>query len=167
MFCSGSRLSMLTGKKNLNKTNMYTLADLTLDSSAGVCVHLSGGINPPTESSLRQDAGDAQWKALMAPRIPASSLPAADLNFTADNRAETVSGSADGISVSSVVCGDSLGCGTAGYEDLDDGVAAQAVAAVDAAGDFAGCVQAFDRIAVLIKDMAVGIDLDAAHGVVC
>ena len=41
---------------------------------------LSGGYQSPTESSLRQDAGDAQRKAPMAPRIPASSLPAADLN---------------------------------------------------------------------------------------
>jgi hypothetical protein len=35
----------------------------------------------------RQDAGDAQWKALMAPRIPASSLPAADLNQSLPSRA--------------------------------------------------------------------------------
>ena len=32
-----ARLRMLTRKKNQNKTNLYTLADLTLDSSAGVC----------------------------------------------------------------------------------------------------------------------------------
>ena len=31
------------------------------------------------QSSLRQDAGDAQWKAPMAPRIPAPGLPVADL----------------------------------------------------------------------------------------
>ena len=36
----------------------------------------------PTESSLRQDARDAQWKAPAAPRIPASSLPVADLNIS-------------------------------------------------------------------------------------
>ena len=33
-----ARLRMLTRKKNQKKTNLYTLADLTLDGSAGVCM---------------------------------------------------------------------------------------------------------------------------------
>jgi len=37
-----ARLRMLTRKKNQSKTNIYTLADLTLDSSAGVCAR--GGV---------------------------------------------------------------------------------------------------------------------------
>ena len=41
---------------------------------------LSGGYQSLTESILRQEARDAQWKAPMAPRIPDSSLPVADLN---------------------------------------------------------------------------------------
>ena len=49
-------------------------------SGGGQPARLSGGYQSPTESSLRQDDGDAQWKAPMAPRILASSLPAADLN---------------------------------------------------------------------------------------
>ena len=49
-------------------------------------VPLSGGYQSPTERSLRQDAGDAQRKAPMAPRIPASSLPVADLNAAVHGR---------------------------------------------------------------------------------
>ena len=51
-------------------------------SGGGQLARLSGGYQSPTESSLRQDAGDAQRKAPMAPRIPASSLPVADLNYS-------------------------------------------------------------------------------------
>ena len=50
-------------------------------SGGGQLARLSGGYQSPAESSLRQDAGDAQRKAPVAPRIPASSLPEADLNW--------------------------------------------------------------------------------------
>ena len=88
------------GKRNHEKNRSSPQGELLKHLSGGVpaslgggqLARLRGGYQSPTESSLRQDARDAQWKALMALRIPASSLPAADLNFTAGNRAETVSG---------------------------------------------------------------------------
>ena len=53
-------------------------------------------------------------------------------------------------------------------EDVDvaDCVAAKAVAAVDAASDLAGCEQAGNGLAVGVEHLGVGVDAQAAHGVV-
>ena len=55
---------------------------------------------------------------------------------------------------------------TAGNEDLNDGVAAETVAAMDTAGDLASRIQAGDHVAIGIQRMALGVNLDTAHGMV-
>ena len=50
-------------------------------------------------------------------------------------------------------------------DDVGHSVAAQAVRAVHAAGDFASSIQARDRLASLGQNLSSGVDLHAAHGV--
>ena len=52
------------------------------------------------------------------------------------------------------------------HDDVSHSVAAQAVGAVDAAGDFARREEAGDDLAVSVQHMGFGVDLQAAHGVV-
>mmetsp|Transcript_70927 Transcript_70927/g.188595 ORF Transcript_70927/g.188595 Transcript_70927/m.188595 type:complete len:403 (+) Transcript_70927:249-1457(+) len=60
-----------------------------------------------------------------------------------------------------------LGGHTAEHDAVQQGVAAQAVVAMDAAGNLAGGVQARDGLAGLGgDDCGVGVDLEAAHAVV-
>ena len=47
-----------------------------------------------------------------------------------------------------------------------DSVATDTVRAVDAAGDFARCVETFNRLAVDVHHLRLGVDLQAAHGMV-
>ena len=69
------------GQEGVPWMNHISVGVTHASSGGGQLVRLSGGYQSPTESRLRQDARDAQWKAPVAPRIPASSLPAADLNL--------------------------------------------------------------------------------------
>ena len=55
---------------------------------------------------------------------------------------------------------------TAEGEDVSLSVAAQTVARMDAAGDFASRPQTADGFAVGIQNMRLAVDLHAAHGVV-
>lgn len=48
---------------------------------------------------------------------------------------------------------------------VGNGVAAQPVAAVNAAGAFAACVEAGNDLAVRVHGLRVDVDADAAHGV--
>ena len=57
-------------------------------------------------------------------------------------------------------------CRAAKSHDVGNGVAAQTVGTVDAAGDFTGSVQTRNDLAVDVNDLSVDIDLDAAHRVV-
>ena len=59
-----------------------------------------------------------------------------------------------------------LGGHLAEHHDVRHGVAADAVAAVDTAGDLTGCEQAGDGVALGVDDPGLGVDLHAAHGVV-
>ena len=59
-----------------------------------------------------------------------------------------------------------LSRGAAGNEDFDNRVAAETVAAVDAAGNLASRVQTRDHVVLSVQRVALGIDLDTAHGVV-
>ena len=54
---------------------------------------------------------------------------------------------------------------TAEGEDVCDGVAAQAVAGMDAAGHLTGSPQAFNDGAVFTQDLSLSINADTAHGV--
>ena len=56
--------------------------------------------------------------------------------------------------------------GTAEDHDVADGVAAQTVGAVDAARRFAGGVETRNDLAVDVKHLSLGVDLQAAHRVV-
>ena len=56
-----------------------------------------------------------------------------------------------------VFLSDGVRSGPAGNEDLNDRVAAQAVTAVDTAGDFARGVEAGDDVAFGVQHMAFGI----------
>ena len=58
-----------------------------------------------------------------------------------------------------------LSRGAAGNEDFDNRVAAETVAAVHAAGDFTRSEEARNNLAVDVDDFSLGVDLDAAHGV--
>ena len=64
-------------------------------------------------------------------------------------------------SVLLVVSGQGLGGGTAGDEDFNDGVATQAVAAMDAAGHLASRVQAGDDVVAGIEHVAIEVHAQA------
>ena len=51
-------------------------------------------------------------------------------------------------------------------DDVGNGVAAEAVGAVDAARYLARCVEAGDDLTVDANNLCFGVDLDSAHGVV-
>ena len=63
--------------------------------------------------------------------------------------------------------GGSVAAGDAAeHHEVAHGIAADAVAAVHTAGGLTGCVQAGDDAAVGVQHLCVGVDLQAAHGVV-
>ena len=63
--------------------------------------------------------------------------------------------------------GGSVAAGDAAeHHEVARGIAADAVAAVHTAGGLTGCVQAGDDAAVGVQHLCVGVDLQAAHGVV-
>lgn len=63
--------------------------------------------------------------------------------------------------------GGSVAAGDAAeHHEVAHGIAADAVAAVHTAGGLTGCIQAGDDAAVGVQHLCVGVDLQAAHGVV-
>ena len=63
--------------------------------------------------------------------------------------------------------GGSIAAGDAAeHHEVAHGIAADAVAAVHTAGGLTGCIQAGDDAAVGVQHLCVGVDLQAAHGVV-
>ena len=51
-------------------------------------------------------------------------------------------------------------------DDVGNGITAEAVGTMDAAGYLARCVQAGDNLSVDADDLCFGVDLNSAHGVV-
>ena len=63
--------------------------------------------------------------------------------------------------------GGSVAAGDAAeHHEVAHGIAADAVAAVHTAGGLTGCIQAGDDAAVGVQHLCIGVDLQAAHGVV-
>ena len=63
--------------------------------------------------------------------------------------------------------GGSVAAGDAAeHHEVAHGIAADAVAAVHTAGGLTGCIQAGDDVAVGVQHLCIGVDLQAAHGVV-
>ena len=52
---------------------------------------------------------------------------------------------------------------TAGDKDLNNGISAKSVSAMDAAGHFAGSVQSGNDLSICIQNMTILVNGDAAH----